>query len=169
MPPKMPPKNQAKGEKNCCFFFGRCVVFFHRRLFVWIERVSMVCVFFDDVLQAYLMGVSENRYPQIIHFNRVFHYFHHPFWGPTPIFGFPPWWTRQTLESQPTSTSLCFNLLGWQGLAFLPSVLVLNSKGTVFLGLKGVTLVLKTPRNSWHGRVVERVSEPIFCWEMSWM
>ena len=26
------------------------------------------------------------HYPQIIHFNRVFHYFHHPFWGP-PIFG----------------------------------------------------------------------------------
>ena len=25
-------------------------------------------------------------YPQIIHFYRVFHYFHHPFWG-TPIFG----------------------------------------------------------------------------------
>ena len=25
--------------------------------------------------------------PQIIHFNRVFHDFHHPFWGPTPIFG----------------------------------------------------------------------------------
>ena len=25
--------------------------------------------------------------PQIIHFNRGFHYFHHPFWGPTPIFG----------------------------------------------------------------------------------
>ena len=24
--------------------------------------------------------------PQIIHFNRVFHYFHHPFWG-TSIFG----------------------------------------------------------------------------------
>ena len=24
--------------------------------------------------------------PQIIHFNRVFHYFHHPFWG-TIIFG----------------------------------------------------------------------------------
>ena len=22
-------------------------------------------------------------YPQIIHFNRVFHYFHHPFWGTT--------------------------------------------------------------------------------------
>ena len=28
------------------------------------------------------MGVSKNRgkTPQIIHFNRVFHYFHHPFW-----------------------------------------------------------------------------------------
>ena len=35
------------------------------------------------------MDVSENSgfSPQIIHFNRVFHYFHHPFWGPTPIFG----------------------------------------------------------------------------------
>ena len=33
------------------------------------------------------MGVSENSGfpPQIIQFNRVFHYFHHPFWG-TPIF-----------------------------------------------------------------------------------
>ncbi len=28
--------------------------------------------------------------PPIIHFNRVFHYFHHPFWGPTPIFGSTP-------------------------------------------------------------------------------
>ena len=28
-------------------------------------------------------------YPQIIHFNRVFHYFHHPFRG-TPIFGNTP-------------------------------------------------------------------------------
>ena len=26
-------------------------------------------------------------YTQIIHFKRVFHYFHHPFWGPTPFFG----------------------------------------------------------------------------------
>ena len=37
------------------------------------------------------LGVSENRgvSPQIIHFNKIFHYFHHPFWGPlfleTPI------------------------------------------------------------------------------------
>ena len=34
------------------------------------------------------MDVSENSgfSPQIIHFNRVFHYFHHPFWD-TPMFG----------------------------------------------------------------------------------
>ena len=33
------------------------------------------------------MDVSQNSAtPQIIHFHRVFHYFHHPFWG-TPIFG----------------------------------------------------------------------------------
>ena len=34
------------------------------------------------------MDVSENSgfSPPIIHFNRVFHYFHHPFWG-TPFFG----------------------------------------------------------------------------------
>ena len=31
-----------------------------------------------------MVGVSENYgYPQIIHFNRVFHYFYHPFWGTT--------------------------------------------------------------------------------------
>ena len=33
------------------------------------------------------MGVFKNwKTPQIIHFNRVFHYFHHPFWGPTSLF-----------------------------------------------------------------------------------
>ena len=34
------------------------------------------------------IGVSKNRgvSPQIILFNRVFHYFHHPFWGFSPYF-----------------------------------------------------------------------------------
>jgi len=45
---------------------------------------------FELVLDSLLsyMGVSKNRgfSPQIIHFNRVFHYFHHPFWG-SPIVG----------------------------------------------------------------------------------
>ena len=35
------------------------------------------------------MGVSKNngKTHQIIHINRVFHYFHHPFWVFSPIFG----------------------------------------------------------------------------------
>ena len=34
---------------------------------------------------------NRGKTPQIIHFNRVFHYFHHPFWGEnTPIFGSTP-------------------------------------------------------------------------------
>ena len=33
------------------------------------------------------MGVSKNRgTPKSSHFNRVFHYFHHPFWGFSPYF-----------------------------------------------------------------------------------
>ena len=34
------------------------------------------------------MDVSENGgfSPEIIHFHRVFHYFHHPFWGFFPLF-----------------------------------------------------------------------------------
>ena len=39
-----------------------------------------------DVLREIYGGFLKWWYPQIIHFNRVFHYFHHPFWG-TPIFG----------------------------------------------------------------------------------
>ena len=45
-------------------------------------------VFFRAEKLPSYMDVSKNRgvSPQIIHFNRVFHYFHHPFWA-TPIFG----------------------------------------------------------------------------------
>ena len=33
------------------------------------------------------VGVSKNRgTPKSSHFNRVFHYFHHPFWGFSPYF-----------------------------------------------------------------------------------
>ena len=33
------------------------------------------------------LGVSKNRGgPQIISFNKDFHYFHPPFWGKTPLF-----------------------------------------------------------------------------------
>ena len=37
------------------------------------------------------MDVFENSgTPKSSHFNRVFHYFHHPFWGFPPIFGSTP-------------------------------------------------------------------------------
>ena len=34
-------------------------------------------------------------YPQIIYFNRVFHYFHHPFWGFSPNFRKPPYMEKR--------------------------------------------------------------------------
>ena len=38
-------------------------------------------------LRRNYLDVSGNSgYPQIIHFNRVFHYFHHPFWGTVALF-----------------------------------------------------------------------------------
>ena len=43
-----------------------------------------------DIIQLLFGCWTKNRggkTPQIIHFNSVFHYFHHPFWGKTPIFG----------------------------------------------------------------------------------
>ena len=61
------------------------------------------------------MHVSENRgTPKSIHFKRVFHYVHHPFWGvslylETPISGskfqkrliYPPWNEKQQVTSPP--------------------------------------------------------------------
>ncbi len=43
------------------------------------------------------MGVSKNRgvSPQIIHFNRVFHYFHHPFWGSSIFGSTPKYWINE--------------------------------------------------------------------------
>ena len=45
---------------------------------------QLVCIGYPETS----LGVSKNRgfSPQIIHFNRVFHDFHHPFWD-TLIFG----------------------------------------------------------------------------------
>ena len=46
-----------------------------------------------DIMSTVYVGVSENSgfSPKSSHFNRVCHYFHHPFWGPTPIFGNTPY------------------------------------------------------------------------------
>ena len=61
-----------------------------------------ICAFFSSVYMGYIfwrnfpsktglvsdhMAVSENNgTPKSSHFNRVFHYFHHPFWGEHPYF-----------------------------------------------------------------------------------
>ena len=45
--------------------------------------------------------------PQIIHFNRVFHYFHHPFWG-IPIFGNSHTFTKYSpFQLASTAPDLC--------------------------------------------------------------
>ena len=55
------------------------------------------------------MGVSENSgTPKIIHFNRVFHYFHHPFWGKAPYFRKHPYISTTTWSGDLTSTP------GWE-------------------------------------------------------
>ena len=47
------------------------------------------------------LGVSKNNgIPKIIHFNRVFHYFHHPFWG-TLIFGNTHYLNVELLDRHP--------------------------------------------------------------------
>ena len=52
------------------------------------KGLAMSCTYiYMYVYDSVYVGVSKNRgYPQIIHFNRVFHYFHHPFWGVSPYF-----------------------------------------------------------------------------------
>ena len=58
------------------------------------------------------LGVSKNngKTPQIIHFNRVFHYFRHPFWGFSPYF-----WVDTHLDddSEPILTTVIFFQMGW--------------------------------------------------------
>ena len=122
-------------------------------LFLFVSgRVDMSLPFFWGVLSPFpkpkkklsYMGVSENNgTPKSSHFNRVFHSFHHPFWGPTPIVGnthmatnlqaklpawsSPPWKAKLTaafegmrktlgwlvVEFQP-SWKICASQIGWE-------------------------------------------------------
>ena len=54
----------------------------------WLTPVSVEDTAYQEALNHSMyiyMDVSLNGgfSPQIIHFNRVFHYFHHPYWGTT--------------------------------------------------------------------------------------
>jgi len=52
------------------------------------ETSGIVSFFFgaENVLIIWVFPKIMGYHPQIMNFKRVFHYFHHPFWG-TPIFG----------------------------------------------------------------------------------
>ena len=84
------------------------------------------------------MGVSKNSgfSPQIIHFNRVFHYFHHPFWG-TPIFGniHKSHVCRQIFQSHGVKGSLFMVCLFVCLFVFFGKSFVLLSRNTVFDGV----------------------------------
>ena len=65
--------------------------------------------------------VSKNRggwkTPQIMNFNRGFHYFHHPFWGKTPIFGnthleFVNFFLEASVHNYPGRFLVCFFFVG---------------------------------------------------------
>ncbi len=66
-------------------------------------------------LRFIYMGVSKNRgkTPQIIHLNRVFHYFHHPFWGVSPLFLETPIYSLNWLlvENGKTARSIKLDLM----------------------------------------------------------
>ncbi len=64
----------------------------------WAKERLKARVRFWLVGEVWWMGVEpkiRGKTPQIIHFNRVFHYFHHPFWGVnTTIFGNTRIWSN---------------------------------------------------------------------------
>ena len=73
--------NMTIGKSPCCI--GNV------HLHPWLCFQPVILFFLGVVILSKELGVSKNSgfSPQIIHFNRVFHYFHHPFWGITIIFG----------------------------------------------------------------------------------
>ena len=55
---------------------------------------SMLMIDWNQRSTTALCGCFQKKwYPQIINFNRAFHYFHHPFWV-SPIFGSTPMWIQ---------------------------------------------------------------------------
>ena len=77
--------------------------------------VKLVSRNFFHQQQRHDVGVSKNSgvSPQIIHFNRVFPYFHHPFWGVnTPIFGGPPMWSLEAWKQSELAVEMSLKLDG---------------------------------------------------------
>ena len=104
---KIPLERWTKREPGCLRFdrmsraSGRCVFRGGAFKLIWNFRgVNCVTYFILGSNHPSHMGVSKNSglSPQIIHFNRVFHYIHHPFWGFSTYFWKHPyrgWSTTQ--------------------------------------------------------------------------
>ena len=75
-----------------CFTLQRCWLLLERRLephpqHLYLNLFQIQSANYHGILKIHMDGFRKlGFYPQIIHFNRAFHYFHHPFWG-TLIFG----------------------------------------------------------------------------------
>ena len=69
------------------------------------------------------LGVSKNNdiYPQIIHFNRVFHYVHHPFWGKIPYFWKHPSRSSTSCQGSEYPSDPKWSHLNAQGVVKAPS------------------------------------------------
>ena len=93
------------------------------------------------------LGVSENSgfSPQMIHFNRIFHYFHHPFWG-IPSLETPICSTGFTLDFDPLATSEALSISAGQfgfSLVVIFSALVLNGCVAMLLVFGKVLPILR--------------------------
>ena len=69
----------------------------------WVHDQRVTITNIQLNIQLLYLDVSKNSgsgTPHIIHFNRVFHYFHHPFWG----FSHDFWETTISLRSQKNGT-----------------------------------------------------------------
>ena len=77
-----------KSWKNLCLFprksKDQTLPIGSRESFAWIILKTILCLVLDS--QGFGCFQKYGKTPQIIHLNRVFHYFHHPFWGFSPYF-----------------------------------------------------------------------------------
>ena len=89
---------------------------------------------------------------QIIHFNRVFHYFHHPFWGFSPIFGnihisiFRCKLAVSFRESNPSAKNYVILVVTGEAMGGTPK-LVADSLATALLGYWGTSQII--PSLKW--------------------
>ena len=130
----LPFKDSVRFEKEWYVKTGFSMMIFWKRTLLksfllttsWnIQRCPGTTIFLTSPSVKQTFGCFQKQwYPQIIHFNRVFHYFHHPFWG-TTIFGkihFVSWISFHcTTRVKPHNTaSSSSDFLRWHGQDEIP-------------------------------------------------